>query len=574
MRGMPKSNRTDSNTHLVGIKKSSTGIKGFDEITGGGLPQGRPSLVVGSAGSGKTLFGMEFLIRGAEEFNEPGVFLSFEETSEELAQNVASIGFDVKRLESAGKIVIDHVHIERAEIEETGEYDLEALFVRIGLDIDSINARRIVIDSVEALFSGLSNEMILRSELRRLFRWLKEKSLTAVVTSEQGNGTLTRHGLEEYISDAVILLDHRMEKQLSTRRLRVIKYRGSVHGTNEYPFLIGKDGFEVLPVTSMGLRHLASAKRVSTGVKRLDTMLGGKGYYLGSTVLLCGTAGSGKTSLAAHFVSAACARGEKCLFYSFEESVGQIIRNMRSIGIDLEPWVNKGLLRFSTVRPAMFGLEMHLATMHQAITDFKPRIVVIDSIADLGNLGSELEVKSMLTRLVDFLKLNQITSLLTSLTAGGDNLEQSEVGISSLVDTWLLVRELETNGERNRGLYILKSRGMAHSNQIREFLITDHGVDLVDVYLGPNGFLTGSARLNQVALEAANAERQKEEIDRRKFHLSKKRKQIEAQILALQSELASEEAEFAVSQHESQNSTKRISREREEMSKLRQADNK
>ncbi|MBI5951148.1 MAG: circadian clock protein KaiC [Chloroflexi bacterium] len=561
----------DSGT-ISGILKVPTGIEGFDEITGGGLPQGRPALVVGGAGAGKTLFAVEFLIRGALEYNEPGVFIAFEENGEELAQNVASLGFDLKSMEADGRVIVEHVHIERSEIEETGEYDLEGLFIRIGSAIDTIGAKRVVLDTIEALFSGLSNEMILRSELRRLFRWLKDKGVTAVITAEQGNGKFTRHGLEEYVSDAVIFLDHRIENQLSTRRLRVVKYRGTSHGTNEYPFLIGKNGFGVLPITSLGLGHAVSSERVSSGVLRLDAMLGGQGYYRGSTILTSGTAGSGKTSLAAHFASAACKRGEKCLFFAFEESESQILRNMRSIGIDLKPWVKSGLLRFEAVRPAQYGLEIHLAKMHQLIREFEPQVVVIDPITDLMALGSQLEVKAMLVRLIDFLKSRQVTALLSSLTSGGGSMEQSEIGISSLIDTWLLVREVEMNGERARGMYILKSRGMAHSNQVREFLLTDHGVELVDVYLGPNGALMGSARLAQEANLAAEAEVRRQDVERRGIVLERKRKLVKSQIAALQAELAGEEAEFQKVLENTQYSDRRSEQNRAAIAKLRQAD--
>jgi len=492
--------RTRGKAGLQGIQKCPTGIKGFDEITDGGLPQGRPTLVVGSAGAGKTVFGMEFLVHGAVEFNEPGLFVAFEESTDELEQNVAPMGFNLKKLEAAGKVIIDHIHVERSEIEETGEYDLEGLFLRIGLSIDQIGAKRVVIDSIEALFSGLSNEMILRSELRRLFRWLKEKQVTAIITAEQGNGSFTRHGLEEYVSDAVVFLDHRIENQLSTRRLRVVKYRGSAHGTNEYPFLIGKEGIEVLPITSIGLDHATSSERISSGVAGLDEMLGGQGFYRGSTILVSGAAGSGKTSLAAYFAQAACQRGEKCLYYAYEESKSQIERNMHSIGLEMGKWFKKGLLRLVATRPAIHGLEMHLAMMHEAVNEFQPQVVVIDPISDLISLGSVRQVNAMLTRLIDFLKSKQISVMMTSLTTGG-GLEERGVAISSLIDSWLQVRELEADGERTRGMCVLKSRGMVHSNQVREFLLTDHGVDLLDVYVGPDGVLTGSARRKAIGID-------------------------------------------------------------------------
>jgi len=527
----------------IALPKCPTGIHGLDEITFGGLPAGRTTLVCGGAGCGKTLLGIEFLVRGATEFNEPGVCLSFEESAGELAANVASLGFDVDDLVARKKLAIDHVFLERSLIEETGEYDLEALFVRLGHAVDSIGAKRVLLDSIEALFAGLESESILRSELRRLFRWLKERNLTAIVTGERGQGALTRHGLEEYISDCVILLDHQMTETVLTRLLRVVKYRGSTHGTNDYPFLIESDGISVLPVTSADLKHVASNERVSTGVAPLDAMFGGKGYYRGSSILVSGTAGTGKTSLAAHFVDAACARGEKCAFFSFEESANQIVRNMRSIGIDLQRWIDKGLLLFYSSRPTTFGLEMHLVKIHKILKEFEPVIVVVDPLTALLHSGTAIETMSTLLRLVDFLKEQHITALLTTLTSGSDAQEQTEVNISSLVDAWLLLRDIESGGERNRGLYILKARGVAHSNQIREFLLTDHGIDLREVYLGDAGLLTGSARVTQEAKDAAGAMSARQEIERKQLLLARKRKALDAQVAALQLELETEEQE-------------------------------
>lgn len=555
-----------------GFLKCQTGIRGLDDITDGGIPGGRPTLVCGSAGCGKTLFAMEFLVHGAIEYDEPGVFMSFEESSEELAQNVASLGFDLKELESTHKMVLDHVSIERGEIEETGEYDLEGLFIRLNHSIDSIGAKRVVLDTIESLFGGLANEGILRAELRRLFRWLKEKGVTAIITGERGEGTLTRHGLEEYVSDCVILLDNRVEGQISTRRLRIVKYRGSAHGTNEYPFLIDEMGISVLPITSIGLQHDVSNERISSGIPRLDTMMGGQGYYRGSSVLVSGTAGTGKTSLAASFANAACSRGEKCLYFAFEESPSQITRNMRSIGIDLEPWIKQGLLDIYAVRPTIYGLEMHLVKMYKLVREFKPKVVIIDPVTNLIAIGSDTEVKSMLSRLIDFLKANQITALFTNLSHAGAATEQTEFGISSLMDTWLLLREIEIGGERNRGLYILKSRGMAHSNQIREFLLTDKGIDLVDVYLGPAGVLTGAARIAQEAQEKAAELMRKEEIERRKRELERKRATIEAQITTLRSEFEAAQEEVKKLTREEEMQEKALAGDRAEMGRLRKAD--
>ncbi len=450
----------------------------MDEITGGGLPKGRPTLIAGAAGCGKTLFAMEFLVNGAIQYDEPGVFVAFEENAEELAQNVASLGFDLNNLKKKKKLILDHIQIERSEIAETGEYDLEGLFIRLGHAIDTIGARRVVLDTIEVLFGALPNQTIVRAELQRLFRWLKNKGVTAIITAERGNGTMTRFGLEEYVADCVILLDHRVTEQVSTRRLRIVKYRGTLHGTSEYPFLIGKNGISVLPITSLSLDHKVSNERISTGIKEIDNMLDGKGFYRGSSVLLSGTAGTGKSSLSAAFVEAACGRGERCLYFAFEESTSQILRNMRSIGIDLTPHVKKGLLQFHVARPTLYGLEMHLVTMYDLINEHNPDVVVLDPITDFFSVGTKAEVKATITRMIDFLKTKQITAFFTSYTTEEDGADQSIVGISSLIDAWISLRNLEINGERHRGLFILKSRGMPHSNQIRSYHLTDDGIKI------------------------------------------------------------------------------------------------
>lgn len=563
--------KTDSKILNKTLPKSPTGIQGFDEITGGGLPKGRPTLVCGGAGCGKTLFGIEFLVRGAMQFNEPGVLMSFEETSKELTVNVASLGFDLEDLIKNKRIVLDHVHIERSEIEETGEYDLEGLFIRLGHAIDTIGAKRVVLDTIESLFAGLPNQLILRAELRRLFHWLKVKGVTAVITGERGDETLTRQGLEEYVSDCVIMLDHRVTEQTSTRRLRIVKYRGSMHGTNEYPFLIDENGFSVLPVTSLGLKHIVSNERISSGIAELDEMLEGKGYYRGSTVLISGTAGVGKTSIAAHFAEAACKRGERVLYFCFEESPNQLMRNMLSIGIKLEPWVRKGLLQFQATRPTFYGLEMHLAVTHKLVNEFKPDIVILDPINTFVVGDKEFEIKTMLMRIVDFLKANQITALFTSLTSTDSNLESSDVGISSLIDTWLLLRDIELNGERNRGMYVLKSRGMANSNQIREFILTNHGVELREAYIGASGVLTGSARIAQEALENAEVLTRKQDIERKKRELERKRKALEAQIASLNADFESAESEAVKMIKTEQDTIKRLEQDKIEMAVSRKS---
>jgi circadian clock protein KaiC len=554
------------------LTKAPTGINGLDEITLGGLPSGRTTLICGSAGCGKTLLAMEFIIRGATQFNEPGVFVAFEETAAELTENVASLGFNLEGLIADHQIVVDAVVIERSDTEETGEYDLEGLFIRLGQAIASIGAKRVVLDSIEALFAGLPNLVVLRAELHRLFHWLKDQGVTSIVTGERGAGTLTRQGMEEYVSDCVIVLDQQATNQGSSRLLRIIKYRGSLHGTNVYPFLIDEDGISVLPITSLGLQHLASAERISSGVARLDTMLGGKGYYRGSSVLVTGMAGTGKSSLAATFVDATCRRGERALYFSFEESADQLIRNTRSIGIDLEPWVAKGLLLIHPARPTLSSLELHLITMRKAIGAFEPRAVVIDPLNSFVGDHNETEVKALLLRLVDFLKTGQITAFMTSLTAGGHSSEQTEVDISSMIDTWLLLRAIEANGERNRGMYILKSRGMNHSNQIREFVLSDHGVELRDVYVGASGVLAGSARIAQEAQEQAAQLAGQQDIELRQLGLERKRKALEVQIASLRGEFEAHETEALRAIGQAQTQTAKLAQGRVAMGMSRKVD--
>ena len=521
------------------LPKSKTGITGLDEITEGGLPRDRPTLICGAAGSGKTLFSIEFIVHGALKFNEPGVFVAFEEKAEELSMNVASLGYDLDKLQNDKLIKLDHVHIERSEIEETGEYDLDGLFIRLGYAIDSIGAKRVVLDTIENLFASLNDEGTIRAELRRLFTWLKEKKVTTIITGEKGNGPLTRNGLEEYVSDCVILLDHRVSNKISTRLLRIVKYRGSVHGTNEYPFLIDEDGISVLPVTSLTLDHEVSSERISSGIAGLDKMLSGKGFFKGSSVLVSGTAGTGKTSIAGCFANETCQKGERCIYFAFEESPKQIIRNMQSIDINLQQHIDDGLLEFHASRPTLNGLEMHLVAIHKMVKQFKPAVVILDPITNLITVGSVSEVKSLLIRLIDFLQAEQITVMFTALTLNDNVTGQTDESISSLVDAWLLVRDIEFNGERNRGLYVMKSRGMKHSNQIREFVISDSGLDMVDVYLGPDGVLTGSAREAQQLLEETGVVIKDHAVSMKNREIQRKRMVLEAKIGSLKEEFES-----------------------------------
>ena len=483
--------------------KVKTGINGLDHILTGGLPDGRPTLVCGGAGCGKTLLAMEFLVNGARNFDEPGVFFSFEESEAELIMNFSPLNYDLADLIKNDQLRIDCIQIERSEIEETGEYDLEGLFVRLEQSIDEIGAKRVVLDTIEALFSGLNNQSVLRSEIRRLFRWLKFKGVTAIITGEKGEGILTRQGLEEYVSDCVIFLDHRITEEISTRRIRIVKYRGSVHGTDEYPFLIDSSGFSVIPVSAMTLDHSASSERVSSGIRDLDEMLGGKGYYKGSSILISGLAGTGKTSVSASFAEASCQRGEKTLLFCFEESQEQLFRNMESIGINLSKWEKKGILKVIAKRPSFYGIEMHLLQMFKTIETFSPSCIVVDPISNMVSAGKFNEIRAMMMRLIDILKSRNITSVFTSLNTANTGTEDSDGGVSSLIDTWISVRQVATNNEQNRALCILKSRGMPHSTKIREFTMTTDGIKLIPIHSSSAGVLTGGARRADQAARAS-----------------------------------------------------------------------
>ena len=528
----------------LGIAKCPTGIRGLDEILSGGLPRGRPTLIAGSAGCGKTLLAMEFLIHGIQQFGETGVFMAFEENERELIHNVASLGFDLPTFIRRKQLALDYVHIERSEIEETGEYNLEGLFVRLNSMIQQTAAKRVVLDSLEALFAGLQNEAILRSELRRLFRWLKDKGVTAVITGEQGLNKLTRHGLEEYVSDCVLFLDHRISNQVSTRRVRIIKYRGSAHGTNEYPLMIDEHGFNVLPISSLGLNYAVSEARISSGIQRLDAMLGGLGYYRGSSILVTGAAGTGKTSMASAFVDSACRRGERCLYFAYEESPDQIMRNMASVGYNLARWERKGLLRFRASRSTLYGLEQHLVSIYREVNEVHPTVAVFDPITTMRPIGDEMAIQAMLTRVVNTLKTKGVSALFTSLTHEGID-GQSEAGISSLMDSWILLRNVESGGERNRLLFILKSRGTAHSNQVREFVLTNRGIRLMDVYVGQGEVLAGSARMVQEAKDRAREVLDRDKVAQRYREIEHAQRRLEAQRndLMIQSSRLDEERE-------------------------------
>jgi circadian clock protein KaiC len=553
------------------LAKCPTGIQGLDEITDGGLPQGRPTLICGVAGCGKTLFGVEFLVHGAMEYGEAGVLITFEETAAEIIKNVASLGWDLTKLIAEGKIFIDHVYIESSEIEETGTYDLEALFLRLGYAIKKIGAKRILLDTVEVLFAGFSNLNIVRAELRRLFHWLKDQGVTAVITGERGEHTLTRQGLEEYVSDCVIKLDQKTVEEIATRTIQVVKYRGSRHSNNEYPFLIEENGISVLPITSLTLDHEVSSDRISTGIPKLDEMFGGSGYYRGSSILVTGRSGTGKTTAAGYFAEATCLRGERCLYLATEESPKQILRNLNSIGLDLAPYVEQGLLQFDAVRPSNYNLEMRLFKIHRWIKEFQPRAIVIDPMSSLIMSGSLIQTKSFFMRLIDYLKSKQITVFLTDLTLGDTDRdhEQTEIGISSLMDTWIELQTLKVNGERNRILYVLKSRGMMHSNQVREFVFTSRGVNLVEVYLGDGKVLTGTERINQSLDEQSIMRKRQQLFELKKRDFDRENLLIKAQIDALQMQLANREQEFTLLLEEEGDDQKMTIKNQTSMGKLR-----
>ncbi|MCO5730045.1 circadian clock protein KaiC [Rhizobium sp. SSA_523] len=530
---------------LPGIEKSLTGIEGFDELTLGGLPSGRPSLICGSAGCGKTLFASTFLINGARDYDEPGVFVTFEERPIDIVNNVASLGFAVDDLVDQGKLLIEHVAVDPADVAEIGDYDLEGLFLRLELAIDQIGAKRVVLDTIESLFSAFQNPAVLRAEIRRLFDWLKHKGMTTVITGERGDGTLTRQGLEEYVSDCVILLDHRVHNQISTRRMRIVKYRGTAHGTNEYPFLIDRDGFSVLPISALGLNHQVSDTRISTGIADLDRMMDGGGFYRGSSILVTGVAGSGKSTVGANFVNATCSAGERALYFSFEESAEQTVRNMRSVGLDLQRHLDAGLLKYIAARPTFYSLEMHLAVMLREINRFNPALVVLDPISAFLGTGDDLEVQSMLLRMVDALKSRGITAVVNHLMHSQDGRNATEAGLSSLMDGWILLLNREHSGEFNRELYLLKARGMAHSNQVREFVMSSDGIRLLEPYIGAGQALTGSARKAEEArLRLQDIERRRE-IETAKQEIAERRRRAAAELEALQARIASDEAELA-----------------------------
>jgi circadian clock protein KaiC len=460
------------------LAKAQTGIPGLDEITRGGLPAGRPTLIYGGPGCGKTILAMEFLVHGAQDLDEPGLFVSFEETEAQLLENFSSFGFGLEELIEKKKLKISYVELSRGEIVEAGAFSLDGLLIRLQHGIVEIGAKRVVLDSLETLFSSLSINERLRNEVARLFRWLRDAGVTAIITGERGQEQFTRHGFEDYVSDCVLLLDHRTVGQISKRRMRIIKYRGSGHATNEFPFLIGETGLSVVPITSIDLGHRACSERVSTGVKDLDEMLGGEGYFKSTTALITGRSGTGKSSLAAAFALAACERGERCLYFSFEESASQVVRNMRSLGMDLEPWVEQGLLAIRSFRPTFRGLEEHLVSVAEQTSLFDPTCVVMDPTTNFVTVGDEEEVKSMLTRILDLLKRRGTTLVMTALTAGVGTPDQTENPLSSLVDTWIVV-DLELRGNvRHRAIHVVKSRGMEHSHEMRELLMSSRGLSI------------------------------------------------------------------------------------------------
>jgi len=476
------------------IPKTATGIPGLDQILNGGLPKGRVTLVVGNSGTGKTLLGIEFLVNGIRQHDENAILVTFEESASKVTENVSSLGFDLNNLQDDGKLTVMAFKVDLPE-KNRGYFDFSPLLVLLEEAIVCIGAKRVVLDTIELLFGAYSDQTTARIELVKLMRWLEDRGVTAIITGESGNNALTRFGIEEYVSDCVIVLDHRVREEISTRLLRVMKYRGSVHGTNEYPFLIAKNGFIVLPVSSLSLDYAVSRERVSVGVPELDEMLSG-GPYRGSTTLVTGVSGTGKTSVAMSMVNAACARGERSLVLLYEESAFQLERDMGSIGINLKRWTDSGMLKIWASRPLEYGLENHLAIFINMLESFKPAIVAIDGLTAFSRGGFDPDVFIFITRKIGILKARGITTVLTTLKKDVED-ESSSLHISSLTDTGILLRNIEKNGERNRLLAVTKSRGTAHSNQLREFTLSSDGIRLVDVYIGPDGILVGSERRAQ-----------------------------------------------------------------------------
>ncbi|MDR3478719.1 MAG: circadian clock protein KaiC [Gammaproteobacteria bacterium] len=569
---MPK--KTKKTKAPVMLQKCLTGITGLDEITFGGLPKYRSTLVSGGAGSGKTMLGMEFLIRGAALYKEPGLFVAFEETQEELTQNIGSLGFNIKELIKNHLLVIDHIQINRSEFAETGSYNLDGLFIRLGCAIAQYKIKRVVLDTLEILFSNIANELMLRSELQRLFRWFKEKKITVLVTAEKGQNAISRYGLEEYVADCVILLDNRMDDQVSTRRLRIAKYRGSSHGANEYPFIINEGGFTVTAITSITLNYKASTKRISSGLKQLDTMLDGKGFYEGSSILISGPAGIGKSSFAATFAYNSCKEGKKAYYFAFEESVEQIVRNMKSIGIHLEPLIKKDLLRFHAINPNSAGLEAHMHDIQKLVNEFNPSVVIIDPVTNLKTIGNINQVQDVLALLVSYFKSKKITVMFTSLVTEQKGIEYTKTneGISSSMDVWIYLQYINSDGERNRAISILKSRGMAHSNQLREIIISKNGVRLEEVYVGTEKVLTGSARLIQATkLEIENSDKESD-IKYKERQIQIRHKKLEAEIAALHEMLEGAKDEITSLNQQKERTYNLIAESRAKISKIRMAD--
>ena len=473
-----KKNIAETELSITKLPKSLTGIQGLDDITYGGIPQNRPTLLVGSIGTGKTIFAMEYIINGITMFNEPGVFMTFEEQTDELQINVTSMGYNLSKLIADNKIYLEHLHIDHREIQATGKYDIEGLFIRIEMAIEKVKAKRIVLDALDTLFIGLDSQ-ILRSEIKRLFFWLKEKKVTAIITSEVGDIFLTRLGFEEVVADCVIELNNRLNNQISTRRLRIVKYRGSYHSTNEYPFMIDHKGITIFPIISEAPQIIVSNERISSGIKQIDEMLDGRGFYVGSSILVSGSAGTGKSSIAASFIKDVCEKKGTALYCAFEEAPNQIKRNMASIGIFLEPYEKSGNLHFYYSRPTLQTLELHFIAIKKLIKQINPSVVILDPITNLMIENINSDIRTMLTRFVDYLKMEQITVLLTAtLTVSSLELIQSNEGISSMVDTCIMIQEKNIIDSRRRTLYIMKSRGICNSKKEVEFIITSEGISI------------------------------------------------------------------------------------------------
>ena len=534
----------------------STGVKGLDDVLGGGIPQGHAMLLVGKPGTGKSILSMEYLLHGIELHKENGVYISFEESEKQIISNAASFGWKFEEMVKKNKLAISYIDMQPEQMRTVGDYDLSALILRVKGAIKKVNARRVVIDGINNLLSTFDDERIIRSDLLRLIREIKEVNATIFITGERGHDSWSKMGFEEYLADGLMHLDNRTDGNYQTREIQVVKCRGINHYTGKSPFIINSEGMSIRPLITADFDYKVLKSRVSTGIADIDNMLGGKGLYRGSTVYITGPSGAGKTSISSSFANGACSRGERALFLAFEESSDQIIRNMKSIGLSLDKWVNEKLLYFYTARATTNSLEGHLDNIMTMVREVEPTCVVLDPISAFRPIANENETKLMLIRLNDYLRARKITTVFTALSSDGEYSEHADVQLSSIADTWIVVRIMDYKGERNNVMQLMKSRGMSHSRQMKEMYFTGNGLKLQNVYQGPEGVLTGAARIGQEKYEKLKEARNVIEIDKNRKKIERKKSLLEASIEALKHEYEEElEAlHAAIEEAEEQNS--------------------